>query len=794
MKSPGFTVVVLVILAVGIGANTAMFSVVNAVMLRALPFKDPDRIVTIEMEGIPWTKGFQHRPNFYYLREHSTVFESVAGVCFGTSYVTEIAKPQEMRFSEVTWNMFPQLGVQPILGRDFVKDDERPDSPRVAVLSHTFWKEQMGGSPDVIGQRMGLTRGRLKSDYTTAFEEESYTIIGVMPPGFNFPHGHSVPFWTPVVRTGQTDQVFPLPIVCRAKLKQGVTEQQANAELARIANLLDPEETDLLAGGGTIHVQRLLDRLLEGHRRIPLLILGAAGFVLLIACSNVANLFLARAAVRQREMAMRLALGASRGRIIRQMLTESLLVSLAAGVLGLVLTGLTVKGLVRLCPSDIPRLQETRVDLSVLGFTLGASMLTGLVFGLIPAWRASDVHVNSTLKQGMGQTSSHGRWRHFNNGLVVSQLGLSLILLIGAALLIRSLVALGAMDLGFRPENVLAMEIHLPEAKYRQDNERITFFDTFLEQLRVCPGVRSAGVIYQTESLTQGELELTVCAPGHTSPEEQHSAPMVSVSPGFFEAMGVNLLSGQPFSNRPEHQGYIINKFLADKCFPDSDPVGQVLLADGKSEMPISGVVDTIRDFTTPYPTKGAIYRKGTAFLGFGIFVIRTDRAPVALIPTIRAKVAQLEKDQIIKTIEPVEMTLSRMLTPRRFVVTLLGLFAAIALTLAALGLYGLLQYSTAQQTHDIGIRMALGAEQTDVRWMVLRRGLKLTLVGIVLGIAGAVALTRVLSSLLYDVTPTDPVTLLCVSIALSGIALLACYLPARRAARIDPMVALRYE
>jgi putative ABC transport system permease protein len=543
-----------------------------------------------------------------------------------------------------------------------------------------------------------------------------------------------------------------------------------------------------------------LDGLVEGHRRLPLLLLGAAGFVLLIACGNVANLFLARATVRQREMAMRVALGASRRRVLRQMLTESLLLSVAAGVLGLLLTFCTVKGLVRLCPSDTPRLQETSMDLTVLGFTLGVAVLTGLLFGMMPAWRASDVSVGETLKEGSGRTTTGRGWRRLHSGLVVSQLGLSLVLLIGAALLIRSLMALASVDLGVRPENVLAMEIHLPYAKYTNTAQQNAFYQSLLERLRALPHVQSAALLDGwgvTDVLGKGGYAARFSLSGQTDTGLRHTAKWRSVTPDFFTALGVRFLRGQALSDQ-DPDGVVIDEILARECFPGVDPIGQRLItedgASGHNIHTILGVVDTVRSFDILAPVQGIVYAMETDIRDWPVFLIRTDGDPMRLAPAVRKQVADLEPDPVIKTLEPLETTLSQMLAPRRFVMILLSLFAGIALALATVGVYGLLQYSTTQQTHDIGIRMALGARKIDILRAILKHGFRLTLLGVVLGLAGAVALTRILSSLLYDVTPTDPLTLTSVSLLLAAIALLASYFPARRAAGIDPMVALRYE
>ncbi len=799
-KKPGFTAIAILILAVAIGANTALFSVVNAVMLRPLPYEDSHELVWIQQSGIDRTDKFSYRPNFLYLREHNHVFESVTGCCGSLFYVHGIEAPQQVFGGDVTANLFPTLGIQPVLGRGFGPEDEKPESPRVVVISHAFWRDHLGADPNAIGRNLNLTSWKRNADWDVDMVSETHTIVGVMPPGFRFPFHRPAQLWRAMVFPEGPAQPYDAPVIPLARLRKGITPQRASADLAVLASRLrHTESAD--AAPNVVDVYRFLDGLVRHHRRLPLLLLGAAGFVLLIACANVANLFLARATVRQREMAMRMALGAGRGRLMRQMLTESLLLSLAAGILGLVLTFCSVKGLVALCPADIPRLQETNIDPWVLGFTLGVSLLTGLLFGLVPAWRASDIGVNETLKQGTGRTTGGRRWRRLHDGLVVSQLGLSLILLIGAALLIRTLAALQTVDLGFQPQNLLTMHVELPYAKYTETDQCNGFFGPLFERIRTLPGVRSVGGRVDDYSGTDitsssGAYEKDFTVTGPMGPGQTRSARWISVTPGFFEAVGMRRLAGRAFDDQ-DPNAIVIDEILARECFPDSNPLGRTFVMDdwsGQHVHTVVGVVDTIRSFAAPGPVMGTVYTRGTEYSKWAAVLVRTDGDPMRLAPAIRRLVAELERDQVISAIEPMEATLSEMLGPRRFVMTLLGIFAGIALALATIGIYGLLQYNTTRQTHDIGIRMALGARHADVLAAVLGQGVRLILIGVAIGIAGAVALTRVLSSLLYDVTPTDPVTLTCVSVTLAIIALLASYLPARRAARIDPMVALRYE
>ena len=788
-RNPCFTVVVVLILAIGIGANTSVFSVVNAVMLRPLPYKDAHRIVTLwERTKGGDSSGVSHG-NFLFLREQNRIFEHLAGYQGRSLYVRGITRPREIRIMAVSSSLFPLLGVSPSLGRGFLPEEEQPGNDRVVVLSHNFWRDDFGGAPDALGKTISLTRWSLNPDGTTSLNREDYTIVGVMPPGFEFPFGRPTPFWVPLV-------LEKYGVRSLARLKKGVTLEQTRAAMAVITDQLrrmDPKAN----AERTVCVDRLLNRVLKGNRKLLLLLLGSAGFVLLIAASNVANLFLARATARQREMAMRIALGASRTRVLRQMLTESLVLSVGAGALGLLLTFLTVGGVVRLCPADVPRMQETGVDLSVLFFTLGASVLTGLLFGVIPAWRASDARVSQVLKEGWGRSGTGRGWRRLHGSLVVSQVGLSLILLIAAALLIRSLIALQRVDLGFLPAKVLTVCINLPEAKYPESYHCTAFFKPLLERIRALPHVRFAGLIGGDLDLSMAGETINISIPGRPSanPEEEPFARWAFVSPDFFEAMGIRLLRGRVFTDQDEGDGnlVIIDENLARKYFADTDPIGRKIKLD-EFETTIVGVVSTTRDFQTLEPTHASLYQPLGGHRRLMVLVVRTDGDPMGLAAVVRMQVAELEKDQVITKAETLEATLAGMLAPRRFTMVLLSLFSGIALILASVGVYGLLQYSTTQQTHDLGIRMAIGARRVDVLRMVLLQGLRLTFIGVVIGLAGALALTRVLSSLLYDVTPTDPLTLAGVSLVLIAIALLASYIPARRAARINPMDALRYE
>jgi len=786
IKSPAFTVVVLVILAIGIGANTSIFSVVNAVMLRPLPYPDADRLVCL-YEHTKWGDWGPAHGAFLVCREHNPAFEQVVALDPERGEVLGIENSRRLRYSAVSPGFFSFLGAKPMLGRAFRPDEEQPGNDLVMVASYTFWQNDLGGTKEALGKSVTV-------------QDRSYTVVGVMPPDFKPINGEPTTFWVPLVFT-ISDPILPLggPVFTYARLKEGATIEQARAAMLAIAARI--REANPGGSGCELTLRHPLEKELQGKRKIPLLLLGAAGFILLIACSNVANLFLARATVRQHEMAMRAALGASRTRVFGQMLTEGLLLSLAGGALGLLLTFWTIHGLVRLCPADLPRLDETRIDLRVLGFALSLSVLTGLLFGTMPAWKASGARLTRMLQEGVTRSTTGRRERRLHEALVVTQVGLSLILLVGAGLLVRTLIALQQLDLGFQPRNVLAMTMILPEDKYAEPQPCRAFFEAFLPRVRGLPHVQSAG-------LSCGELGLgfagyagarfAAAGPEQPTKDQWDTAFLSIVTPDFFKALGVPLLRGRTFTEEDllsKTSHIVIDEHLARKHFGHADPVGrQIDFPD--SHHTVIGVVKTVKDYHNLEKEESTIYLPVLPedwFLQM-VLVVRSDGDPMQLVEAIQAQAAGLETGRITWGIETIEERLSGMLRPRKFNMILLNLFAAVALILAMVGVYGLLHYSTTQQTRDIAIRMALGARKAHVLGAVLKQGLKLSLIGVAVGLAGTLAMTRVLSSLLFGVTATDLPTLLVVSIVLSIIALLASYIPARRAAKIDPMEALRYE
>lgn len=780
-RTPGFMAIALVTLGLGIGANTAIFSVVNAVLLRPLPYQHPNGLVSLweenKKEGIE-EMGTSGR-NFAYWREQNHVFESMAAWQNRDLYVTGLAEPHQIRAVAVSTSLFSLLGVQPLLGRGFLPEEEQAGKDHVVVLSFAFWRDQLGADSDVVGKAV-------------RFNDQSYTVVGVMPPKFYFPFRWPAPLWMPLVLpTAEARESHLRQLVSVARLKQDITLDRARADMAVVARQLEALDPSRNVGF-SVTVNRLLDEAVKRGREWLLLLLGAAGFLLLLACGNVANLLLARATVRQREIAVRAALGASRGRLIRQLLSESLLLSLGGGLAGLLVAVWTTKTLVSLCPATIPRLGDARLDTSVLVFTLCLSVLTGLVFGLAPALKGSVIQLSEALKTGPTGVTAVRRRRSLRSGLAVSQMALALTLLMGCALLVRSLMALQREDLGFRPGNVLTLYLQLPRTKYAAPEQRQYFFEQLLAQARSLPGVRSAALI--TGRLTLGSEGgfMPFSVDGRPSPGEPRQAKVQLVSSRFFEAMGIRFLQGRGFGNQ-ETQGKVeccvIDENLARRFFAGINPIGERI-----NGVPIVGVVNTVKDFDTLRPVNCTFYRPLSSYFYAMTLIVRTDADPRLLAGALRAQVSSLDKDQPIARLETLEASLAHMLVPRRFSTVLLGLFAGLAALVAVAGVYGLLQYSVTQQTHDIGVRIALGARRSDITLFVLRQGMALILWGALLGLLGAFALTRFLSSLLYGVTPTDPPTFTLAVLLLGAAALVSCWLPARRAAKVDPMTALRYE
>lgn len=780
IRHPGFTVAVVLILSIGIGVNTAIFSVVNAVLFKPLPYDEPDRIVVVQEQKLQ--QGLDriassHRTLTYW-RQHNQVFENIAGAEGHRFYVTGPEKSRSIIGFAVSPGYFSVMGMRPMLGREFLPEEEQPGRGHVAVLSFAFWREHMGGDPQVIGQSLILNG-------------ENYTIVGIMPAAFRDHLRRCAPFWVPLVlnpekRGGGTN--------VRARLKPGVTLAQAQAQMDVLEEQLAKMEPEYKAGY-TAALRRFLDAQLEGSRSLLYLLWGGVGLVLLIACTNASGLFLVHGNVRRQEMAVRSALGASRGQIMRHMLTEGVVLSMTAGVIGVLLAYWVIRVLVRVSPVDIPRMQEMRIDIPVLCFALGISVLTGLVLSLLPAWKATGIGLIHVLKQGQ-HSVFHGRdHRHAHGGLVVAQIAVASTLLMAVAMLTQSLISMQKVDLGFEPANVLVAEIELPRVKYPEYNHWLNFYQQFLHRVQASPGVRSAALVSGGLELASGGGFSNFSIDGRPpiDPTEKPMARSMTVSRDFFKTMGMPILKGRSFTGQDAQggiSGIIIDENLARKYFPEEDPIGQRI--DGK---PIVGVASTLKDYSELAPAINTIYEpiSGFCYLISDI-VVRAQGDPTRLTGMIGAQVSSLDKDLEIREIHTLASDLAEMLAPRRYTTILLGLFAQIALILAAVGLFGLLQYTVSQRTHEIGIRMALGATQASIIQTFICWSVRLILLGVLAGLLGGYIISRLMTSLLYEASPTGPAVLAITLLILFTTTLLASYLPARRAAKIDPIVALRYE
>ena len=797
-KSRGFTLVAVAALALGIGATTAIFSVVNAVLLRPLPYPEPERLVMAwGYKDVLAHSASVSYADFADWRDQTQTLEHVAAYqSSGTLLRQNDAEPEPISGANVAADLFPLLRVQPVVGRAFTRAEDQAAAAPVVVIGYALWQRRFNADPHVVGQqiRLGST---------------SATVVGVLPEGFRFPAAaRRTEFLRPLAQAlGEATKrrsAYNLRVV--ARLKPGVTPAQAEAEMRAVGARLEQQYPD---EGFRLGARMLtLHEATVGRVRTSLLVLlGAVGLVLLIACANVANLLLARAAARYREMAIRVALGASRLRVVRQLLTESLLLAVLGGTGGVLLALWGVDLLIAASPLDIPRLKDTGLDAGVLAFTAGVTLLTGIVFGLAPALQASRVELHETLKEG-GRSATEGKGRHRLRGLlVVAEVALSLVLLVGAGLLARSFARLSEVNPGFDPQNVLTTGISLAKAKYPGAAEQRVAFDEILGRVRALPGVESAAFIYPLPFGGSSTANTFLIA-GRTTPrpEDKPSSNYRLVSADYFKTLAVPLRRGRAFDNHDAANAplvVIVNESFARRFFAGADPVGQhIVIERGDSdevqqpEREIVGVVGDVHsegldvaagpEFYVPYSQAPEAYMD---------LVVRTSAANAAGMGTaLRDAIRQVDREQYVPAVEPVTQLIADSFARRRFDALLTGLFAAVALLLASLGIFGVTAYTVTQRTHEIGVRMALGAQRGDVLRLVLGQGLRLVLCGLALGLAASLALTRVLADLLYGVTPTDPLTFAAVALLLTFVALLACYLPARKATKVDPMVALRYE
>jgi putative ABC transport system permease protein len=795
LKKPSFAIVAVLTLALGIGANSAIFTVVNGVLLRPLPYPSPDRLMML------WTynprQGFDKDvntyPNFDDWRRQSTSFDGMSAYTGAGFTLTQAGDPAQIRGAVVTPGFFETLGMPPALGRTFGAHEATAGGDRAAILSYRLWQTRFGGDAAVVGRSIVLNG-------------VPHEILGVMPASFAHPETAQV--WTPLAPSERFAQVmqsrgsFWLQAVGR--LKPGVERAKAQAEMDAIASTLERQYPNANAGIG-VRLVPMHEELVGDVRQPLLILLGAVGFVLLIACANVANLLLTRAASRQKELAIRAALGAGRRRLLRQMLTESLVLSVAGGAAGLVLAAWGIDTLQSLAPSNIPRLAGIHIDTSVILYTSLAALATGLLFGMAPALQSGVATAGEFLKEGGRAGSEGSRGRRLRSGLAVVEIAVALVLLIGAGLLVRSFVAMSKVDLGFDPHNILAMRVDLPDARYPQGAQVTAFYTELASRLKALPGVQSVGL---GSSVLLGALPQSAGLSVRGRPAQDPNVlnvpvPYDSVTPDFFKTLRIPLLRGRLFTDADSptaQRVVVVNESLVRRFFPEGDPLGkQVTFGNPANPQArwatIVGVVgDTRRGGVDRAPWAELYYPLAQAPDSAMYALVRTSGDPAALMRSAQAEVWAIDRNQPIQSTRTVEAILATSQANRRFTTLMLAVFSLVALLLAAIGIYGVIAYSTAQRTQEIGVRMALGARRADVLRMVLKEGLMIGVAGLTLGIAAALVLTRFMSALLFGIGTRDPVTFVALPLGLLLVAVLATLVPAARAVRVNPIVALRAE
>ena len=794
LKNPAFTLTALLTLALGIGVNTAIFSVVDSVLLRPLPVKDSERVVSVWEHSLRagLDRNEMAPANYFDLRNQNQVFEGVGAFGDQSMNLTGAGEPERLDARIVTANVFALLGMQPALGRTFSPEEDQVGRHRVVVLSDALWRRRFNGDPSIVGRNITLNA-------------DSYLVVGVMPPDFFFPEREGE-LWTPWAMepeeaSGRGDHY----VRTVARLKPSVTIQQANAEVEAIAARLSNEYPRTNEGLGFFVSSFHEDYV--GNLKTPILILFASvALVLLIACANVANLLLAQATSRRREIAIRAALGANRLAIIRQLLVESMLLAIGGGLLGVLGAIWGVQWLSKLAPESLSKLQTVSVDTRVFLFTLGVTVLTALVFGAVPAFHASRAKPGETLSEVGRDVAGGMSGRYMRRVLIVSEVALAVVLLVGAGLLIRSFQRLRQVDPGFKTDNLLTMRMVLPFTKYAKPEQRTAFYDELLRKVDELPGVESAGMITFLPLSFSG-MNFAFSIEGRSAPGDMNLPLAVYrvVSPDYFRAMGIPLQRGRGFDSRDRSDTppvIVVNRRLAEHFWPGEDPIGKRLKI-GPADSPnswatVAGVVGDARqgglygdqnfELYVPYAQE----RRG--FVAPRDLVVRTTGDPASLAAAVRETVWSVDKDQPVSNVRTMDTVIATTVSRERFQMLLLALFATLAMVLACVGLYGVISYAVVQRTHEIGVRMALGAQPGDVLRLVINQGMLLTLIGLAIGVAGAFAVTRVMNEMLFGVTATDPITFVAVPLMLGVIAFLACYIPARRATKVDPLVALRYE
>ena len=782
-KSPGFAVVAILTLALGIGATSAMFSVINGVLLRPLPFPEPDALVLVN-EIVPQYGRFSVAPaTFLDWRAQNTSFERIVALQNGSASIAGANGAERITNALVSWDFFDLARVQPMLGRTFKPEEDVPGKNDVVIVSHGMWQQRFGGDRNIVGR-------------TATLNGAAATIIGVMPPAFQFPSGAQ--YWAPIALNQVKASRGGHFLAVIARLRPGVTVTQASTEMKMISERLArqyPKES----ADESAEVVALLDQIVGDARQSLLALLGAVGVVILIACANVANLLLVRASVREKEIAIRTALGAGRARLVRQMLAESLVLAVGGGALGMLFAYLVLRPIQTLSAGSIPRVQGISIDGTVLLFAIAVTVATGIIFGLAPAWQASRAGIAAIMKEG-GRSSSTGGGRWMRSALLVVEVALSIVLLVGAVLLLRSFARVTRVDPGFQADHVLAFRVALPAVSYGEDHNRIAFFDQLITRLEQLPDVRSAGMI-QTLPM-RGDYFLSFSVQGRPEPRpgDEPSANHRVVSPHYFSALGIPLKRGRLFTEQDAETSpmvAVIDEAFVARHFPNEDPIGRGLdIGNGTDGFyQIVGIVGAVHHGsleTSPGPTMYVPYRQDV-FSQMWI-VARTDRDPAQLVAPARQTVREIDPSLPAYSMTPLRDVITQSVAQRRFSMLLLAAFAVTALFLAAVGIYGVVGYTVSQRTQEIGVRLAIGAERRDVLTLVVGGGMKLAVVGVAIGLAGALALAQLITTMLFNVTPFDPASYAVTAGVLLAIAAIACYVPARRAMNVDPLVAIRQE
>jgi putative ABC transport system permease protein len=792
-KSPGFTAIAIITLGLGIGANTAIFTVVNAVLLRPLEFRDPSRLViAAEKSNFPTiSTSYQ---NYVDWRDQSHSFESLEATRGATITLTGDGEPERLNVRMATAPIFPLLGVNVVVGRTFLAEEDRAGGAPVVLLSHGLWQRRFGGSREVIGKPVTL-------------DSQPYTVVGVLPRGFEVlqPADVFLPF-TPWAKTLPDDRNWHPGIIVIGRLKEGVSREQARTEMVAITKRLE-EQYPLYNTGTSADVIGLQEQLVQNVRPALLLLLGAVGAVLLIACVNVANLLLARAASRGREVAIRTSMGASRWRVTRQLLTESILLSLGGGIFGLLLANAALEPLLKLSATTLPAVFTVSLDRWVLVFTLGVSLLTGLLFGIVPALRTAKLDLRETLNEGSrGSTAGPGQHR-IRGALVATEIALAMLLLVGAGLLLRSFSRLQDVPPGFQADHLFVADIPLSQTAYAKPEQRYEFFDRLVERARALPGVRSAGAAsFLPVSGGGSVIHFNIVGKPPKSPHDFIAAGYRAVTPKYFETLGMPLEQGRFFTAADTDKApsvVVINATMAGTFFPGENPLGRHLQlgATFESDVPAMEVVGVVGDVrqglgVDPQTEMYLPYRQADKLLPvFQLsMVLRTAADPRLQASALRSALAEIDPNQPLVKVRTMEENMAATVAQPRFRTWLIGIFAAVALVLAGVGVYGVMSYTVTQRTNEIGIRVTLGAQPEDVFRIVVGEGLRLALLGVSAGIVAALALTRLLQSFLFGISAYDPLTFGGVALLLTLVAAAACFFPARRATLVDPMIALRYE